>query len=1155
MKTRNKSSAHVDRPVNRIEFNRLQPAVESAPEADASGASVAARERKNRSERSGSKVSHLRSAEKKSSGSAFKKSSKHLAKKSPQSAPASIDVGNRVERTPGSLKVTGKSAKKIKSSSGKKSSGRKSAEARRRSSPLVPEAFLSDGEAPSSADEVPAGRSPSPPASDGSEGRESPSSSSEGSAGISDGEAPPSPASLAAAVLSKNGKYLLFDAPYPCVPAALGGRYKQRNIVISKAFPVPEEQRQEFVKFIEAFDWEDHCWLQVPSTRARVLALKLLRGFLTPCSAFLAEKYLQLSYIVHQRFVAGDDELPAEHFALACAIGLICMDGKDTYRTDLWEHRNIKHLSNADGSEKDSSSSVRSDGRGTPASAKSDKSSSGKPKRVKVQPPVVPQGSSSVDGSRRSSQAKGGDEAAQDVVKAKSETRDSSAAAYLDELAAGVQALTARLDSVQQVAAAADQTSDVSNLAIDKVIEDIRRSNLTPALAEAAIKGLLSANDSLRKAPVPTAVAPSAADLGRVYRVGALDAESRGFAHHMNRVEARVATRDGPDSHLRQHDRVALLNPGDRDVLLTLRKVMRSGGEFSHLNSEQKMKAMARLVRRQLHDASLEKQQAAMRKAAEDARAARQAADEAEAAEKAKKLAEKADDGEDSSSSGDSCSKSSDDSRESEDTYQRDSFCDSDEERNGRDGGNGDGDDGDDGDSSSDDSRSSSEDSLDDRDKRRAEKRRESSNSLGTPNTKSRSKAPLASPAPAKPVERDRPSLVLLGDEDLAMWKSGLRKYKMGFHWESYLYHKQQYDNYKAHRGRYSDRTFKSIIDAKLVPTVCASCGFFRSRWATLSDARLILKIERVLRPSKSTDFAMELKEIKIESFENEPLQASYITFAEKFLAKVAEAADAGRPVKPVVVKAAYKSALDREVPLKTWLEGDKWRGVDHAHKRLLRKLREARSWEAMTASVKKKQQRSTYDDNADGGVEKPRQGFRSGGNRRRVNSTGRNVKRRQNNASRGKSNASASFGGGGRRDSGNGKHGQRSQAERLRTWKGCDSRGDSWHTDKDLFECFKKPCNADFCQRCARHGHTADYCRVPDGTEGLSTSGYFQEQRPGKAGPKRPPARHNSSSKRGDAGDSSEDEGDDGASHGSGKGSTARRSNSSRGHRGRGRL
>jgi DNA polymerase-4 len=136
---------------------------------------------------------------------------------------------------------------------------------------------------------------------------------------------------------------------------------------------------------------------------------------------------------------------------------------------------------------------------------------------------------------------------------------------------------------------------------------------------------------------------------------------------------------------------------------------------------------------------------------------------------------------------------------------------------------------------------------------------------------------------------------VLLGDEDLALWKSGLAKYKMGFHWESYLHHKQQFDNYKAHRGRYSERTFKSIIDAKLIPTVCSSCGFQRSKWADVSDARLILRIERVLRPSKSTDFAMELKEIKLEHFGNEPLQTSYTTFAEKFLAKVASELDKTR--------------------------------------------------------------------------------------------------------------------------------------------------------------------------------------------------------------------------------------------------------------------
>ena len=282
-----------------------------------------------------------------------------------------------------------------------------------------------------------------------------------------------------------------------------------------------------------------------------------------------------------------------------------------------------------------------------------------------------------------------------------------------------------------------------------------------------------------------------------------------------------------------------------------------------------------------------------------------------------------------------------------------------------------------------------------------------------------------------------------------------------------------------------------------------------------------------------------------------------------------AEATDAGRPVKPVVVKAAYKSAIDKEVPLKTWLEGDKWRGVDHAHKRLLRKLREARSWEAMSMAVKKRSERTparlsdhTYSDDDD--ADHRRRKFRPAA-KRRSNAAGKSVRKVRSNSSRAKRSNASGFGGNKREASG----GKREQArtsgprEKLRSWRGCDSRGDSWHNDKELFDCFKKPCNADFCQRCAKHGHTAEYCKVPEGTEGLNTSGYFQEQRPGKSGPKRPPAsRLNSSSgKRGQDqrfdsdGSGSEDEDSHASGNGRGRGSTARRSNSSRGHRGRGRL
>ena len=79
VKTKKKSSrARVDQPVNRIEFNRLQPAVEYVPEADASGASGPAHEKK---KKSGSAGSYLSSPVKESS---VKKSFKI---KFPKSAP------------------------------------------------------------------------------------------------------------------------------------------------------------------------------------------------------------------------------------------------------------------------------------------------------------------------------------------------------------------------------------------------------------------------------------------------------------------------------------------------------------------------------------------------------------------------------------------------------------------------------------------------------------------------------------------------------------------------------------------------------------------------------------------------------------------------------------------------------------------------------------------------------------------------------------------------------------------------------------------------------------------------------------------------------------------------------------------------------------
>jgi hypothetical protein len=103
-------------------------------------------------------------------------------------------------------------------------------------------------------------------------------------------------------------------------------------------------------------------------------------------------------------------------------------------------------------------------------------------------------------------------------------------------------------------------------------------------------------------------------------------------------------------------------------------------------------------------------------------------------------------------------------------------------------------------------------------------------NGLGTPLKPraggiSKHTAAAAAPAPAA-AAGDR--VMMFGDDDLKMWTIGTAAYKQGLNWDAYVHHKQAYDNYMQHKGKWSERTFKSIIHAKLVPTVCATCGFLR---------------------------------------------------------------------------------------------------------------------------------------------------------------------------------------------------------------------------------------------------------------------------------------------------------------------------------------
>ncbi len=79
----------------------------------------------------------------------------------------------------------------------------------------------------------------------------------------------------------------------------------------------------------------------------------------------------------------------------------------------------------------------------------------------------------------------------------------------------------------------------------------------------------------------------------------------------------------------------------------------------------------------------------------------------------------------------------------------------------------------------------------------------------------------------------------------------------------------------------------------------------------------MILAIEKALRPSKSTDFALELKQIKIADDEELSLMQNYTAFFENFSYQVAEAEDANRSIEPNVVKSTFKAAVSGHTILK----------------------------------------------------------------------------------------------------------------------------------------------------------------------------------------------------------------------------------------------
>ena len=427
----------------------------------------------------------------------------------------------------------------------------------------------------------------------------------------------------------------------------------------------------------------------------------------------------------------------------------------------------------------------------------------------------------------------------------------------------------------------------------------------------------------------------------------------------------------------------------------------------------------------------------------------------------------------------------------------------------------------DDSEKSSDEEDDSEDDPDDERERRRDKKRRQKAerdrkaafNSLGSP---------------VKPQQAgtSSSSFVVVGGSDpttkLERWNSGRSSNNAGFNWKAYRHHKELYDAYMDAYGGTAPRTFRSIIGPLLIPKVCNDCGLDRSMWKTLSDATIILAIEKKLRPTKSSSFAADLKKIYFETAKDsaaarngvpEPLGERFALFTEKYLAKVAEAEDAERPIKERLIMKYFLDQLKDEEDLKDWLAEEKFKSLEYTVKRLTRKLKSHEGWlKGKTAPS------GSPAGNDNGDREKP-------------TGTGRGVRFGQRvgrlNAGVATESPEAEIVRVGADDDLVVQVAtavevalkkpmealvnlmKASDAARLNAHEpsavkppaqSAGDRGESWHVPSEHVVCYKVPCNAKFCQKCGKHGHVRAECKVPDSDPRANKQGYWCENKKGDA-------------------------------------------------------
>jgi hypothetical protein len=380
----------------------------------------------------------------------------------------------------------------------------------------------------------------------------------------------------------------------------------------------------------------------------------------------------------------------------------------------------------------------------------------------------------------------------------------------------------------------------------------------------------------------------------------------------------------------------------------------------------------------------------------------------------------------------------------------------------------------------------------------------------------------------------------------LPTWKAGSEADGKGFNWKTKQKMVHAWEAYQASEGLHAPKSFKSMIDVDLIPSICAECNLEEGDWEVLDDVTLLIAIEEKLKPHDAMDFTVQLKLVAFDhNAQRGSLTQRYRLFAEAFLSKVSEAKAAGFILPENVIKLAFTRALSGNALLQGWLEQEKWVSVAAAHRRITNSLKMVDAYHTLqTMSGDAQPQAQPQQQIAQQGVpqqpaqqqnnqqqpdqQQPAQqqpahqqnGFQqqvqpvtpaaptAGQFRRNQRFDARMnlavqqalagyqqaIARQQNQALAAQPAAVGSINAGF-------PAGAERKPLQLPPFPGLDARGLHWHVHSAALGCKTFPCNAPFCQACGIHHHSANECRKRFyNNPGANLSGYWSEQRPNGA-------------------------------------------------------